>query len=180
MPSARRKSISRRRDAARASRRLATFAQLMRRTRMTAARSSWSGWANRPRSLETPWPAGVSLKVDSLMSRRTSLDVLGPKMPSSTRRKVMVSLASACGTLTPGFSLPMMRSHDVPGLFSRSRPGTIDAHIVSGTHRSGDAPTSSPKNPAGATPTISMGTLLTRTTRPTTAGSRARRRCQYA
>ena len=44
-------------------------------------------------------------------------------------------------TETPGFSLPIMRSQDVPGLFSRSRPGTIWAHIVSGTHRSGDPPT---------------------------------------
>ena len=44
-----------------------------------------------------------------------SADVLGPKMPSSTRRNVTVSLASACGTPTPGFNLPMMRSQDVPG-----------------------------------------------------------------
>ena len=95
IPSARRKSISCRRDAARASRRFATFAQLMRRTRMTAARSSWSGCANRPRSLDTPCPARVSLTVDSSMSRRTSTAGLGPKMLSSTRRNVTVSLASA-------------------------------------------------------------------------------------
>ena len=158
MPSARRKSISRRRDAARASRRFATFAQLMRSTRTTAARSSSSGCANRPRSLETPWPAGVSLNVDSLISRRTSADMRGTKNafehPAKRHRQPRFGLRNGDARLQPADNA---RAMTCPGCSASCGPGTIDAHIVSGTHKSGDAPTSSPKNPAGATPTIVDG-----------------------
>jgi len=46
--------------------------------------------------------------------------------------------------------------------------GIAHAHIVSGTHASGAAPTPPPKKPAGATPTIVIGVPLTELCRSTT------------
>ena len=57
-PERRRTSISRRRAAARASRRFAMLAQAMRSTKTTAPMRSWRGRANRARRLDRPLAAG--------------------------------------------------------------------------------------------------------------------------
>ena len=177
-PSATRRSISRRRACARASNRLAMFAQAMSRTTTTPPINSCSGRANCARSEETPRPAGSSVTLAFAMSRRTSSEALGPKIPVTTSWNVRVRIGCGPDRRTPGWTRPIMRSQPVPGLSSRFRPGTTCPHIDNGTHRSGATPTSSPKNPCGATPTIVTAVLLMRITRLRIAGSRAKRRCQ--
>ena len=96
------------------------------------------------------------------MSRRTS-SAFGPKMfssmPAKRDRQPRFGLRNGDAGLQPADNAKPRGA----GTVQKIAAWNDLPHIVSGTHKSGDAPTSSPKNPAGATPTTVMGTPLTRT-----------------
>ena len=64
------------------------------------------------------------------------------------------------------------------GIGSRAAPGEIRSRSASGTKRSGDRPTSVPKNARGVTPATVNGSPFTLTARPGIAGSPSNRVCQ--
>src|SRR5262245_49481700 len=77
--------------------------------------------------------------------------------------------------LAPGRNRPITR---IQLKLSRRKPGSLSALI--GHQSSGLLPTTNPKKPGGATPTMVKAVLLTVTCRPTTCGSEPKRRRQYS
>ena len=175
MPSARRRSISRRREAARARRRFATFAQLMSSTSMTAASSSSSGCANRPRSSRHALacrgqPYRRTFDLATRIGGRAAAE-----QPARAQRET--SIVSRRLGLRNGDALLQPADDAQPRC-----PGTVQQIAA----QARPAPTSSaaPTDPAplrpllqrnrlAATPTIVMGTPLTRTTASDDGSDRA-------
>src|SRR5262245_48609298 len=77
--------------------------------------------------------------------------------------------------LAPGRIRPITR---LQLKLSERKPGSLTALI--GHQSSGLLPTTNPKKPGGATPTMVRAVLLTVTCRPTTCGSEPKRRRQYS
>ena len=82
------------------------------------------------------------------------------------------SCAEARSGVQPGFSRPNTPSHHVVPAFTRPFPSVLNTGSAhSGTATSKTRPTSSPWNPAAATPTISTGRPFSEMVRPIADGS---------
>ena len=124
------------------------------------------------RSCDSPAPAGRAASVNF---RYLSTLIAGYPAGSDARNsagEAAASCAAARSGVQPGFSRPNTLSHHVVPAFARPLPSVLKA----GSEQSGRAtsktrPTSSPWNPAGATPTISTGRPFSVIVRPTADGS---------
>ena len=152
--------ISRWRATARASSRLATFAQAIIRMSPNAKKIGEKNAITSSQSAET-----VPCRGSSVMDTGRPPTVFGFVRAAHTS-----SPAVACSRDTPGFSRPTT----VTGL-SASPPASVGRNSpasVSGAQKSGGA-TFRPRKLSGITPTATHGTPLIRTLRPTIVGSPA-------
>ena len=90
---------------------------------------------------------------------------------------MVVSSLCACARDTPGFSCTSACIQLEPRASRRLLP-VICACIAIGTQAAVATPRKLPMNPGGATPITVIGVLLIVSSRPTIAGSPAKRRCQ--
>jgi hypothetical protein len=88
-----------------------------------------------------------------------------------------VASAWACAVVAPGFSRAIVFIQPLPRASRRFAP-VICGCIAMGTQAEVAMPRNEPRNSGGVTPITVIGTLLTVTSRPTTAGSAANLRCQ--
>ncbi len=166
-PIAIRTATSRRRLSARASSRLATFAQAIARTRTTAAvRSTRTGRAR----VRTPDPSASGTAV-AVMSRFVAENA------TASRRPIVSSAAALAASVASFFKRATRLSHRTSlapsrrALPSRCRraaeAGRTSSCIAIGTHASGTAPSSTPANSRGATPTTVYALPFSVIDRPT-------------
>ena len=158
-PSARRIANSGPRAAVRASSRLAVFAQAIRRTTPTTARSTNSGRENcRRQCPRRPSPGlSSSFRFDGVLAGLLGMWAGTVLHGSETSPSSPLPVGQA---LTPGFSRTRGGSQLrlTIGLSSRfSKAGMAVGCIMTGAKTSGVMPTSTPKNSGGVTPTIVNG-----------------------
>jgi hypothetical protein len=175
-PSARRTAISRRRVAARASIRFATFVPAMASTSPTTTTRS----AENPRI--APFACGGTR---ASLSRRSDRRRVAPE------RSVHCSLYEArsreartsrrgwtSATETPRGRRPTSERKRLPRLRSASLPGTSRDRWARGSHASTATPRERPVKGSATTPTTESAVPESVSVRPSTDGSPARRRCQ--
>jgi hypothetical protein len=179
-PSAARTAISRCRPAARANNRFAMFAHAIRSTRPTTTINISSDRENSIRSLDTPLATSVRLTRALCMSATRSADGGSPAMACSHCWNTTFVSAFASGTPMPVFKRPI--SHNDCDCAPNGSPshGSTCACMASGIQKSGDSPTTVPKNSRAPTPMIVYTVALSVIFRPITSGFRAKRRSQNA
>ena len=169
-PMATRIPISRRLRAARPSRRLATLAAAISRTRPVAASASpaigrisyMCPGGTHPRGISTEavvlrWSAGRSRELAAAVD---------------------FTAASASARDAPGASRASTRKRADRREFRAAARSVPEIHVSSGRKTSGGASRSSPANPGAATPRMVKLRPLIDTARPTAAGSPPKRRRQ--
>lgn len=176
-PSAIRTVISRVRDTARTSMRLATLAHTIRAIRPTAHIKTISGaWYSR---LKRENPSAPELT--SIGSSRRSDSNCARSLPDNCERTASASIGGmavlTCASVAPGAARPIICSHDQRRSSSIFCCGESRGCIPIGTQMSVALPTRSPK-PAGMMPTIVSDTWFRLMALPITEGSRPKRRFQ--
>ncbi len=139
-----------------------------------AARGS-AGAARTGRS--RPAPAGAARRGSAAPASRPASRAASPRGSAAARRAAPLSTASIDWS---GWRRSMMLSHHVdrPSSALCRPPGRTRSIVPIGAATSNVRPTVGPRKRAGTTPTIVNGTPLTASERPTTPGSRWKRRSQ--
>ena len=171
-PSAARMTRSRWRAAARASIRLATFAQAISRTSATIAANTAAKIGTNPDS------AGSGRARFSAITRmRAPLCSAGNA--SATRRAATSISARASATVRPGASRPISRHAGAPRLSRNSLPLSISVPMApDGTHALTATAHDKPEKLAGAMAVTVKRRPFREIARPTSDGSPPNRRCQ--
>jgi hypothetical protein len=137
-------------------------------TNPTTAINSQSGLPNSVRSDDAPCPPGSSsIRLSKNGNERSG----GVECASLICRASRSRLDCACASVTPGFNLAITLNHPIFRSSSVSVPGINSGRDITVVQTSDGRSSRVPVKPAGAMPMTVKLASLSRTLRPTRAGS---------